>query len=152
MVTDPGDADDLMSGTLYYGLTEDGPLWITFARDMTVRPIHDLLVHSHMHKTVDGRGAAVVAGDGGGCLTIHNVHHPRNHSARLQARAGGERRLVRQRRQHVFRATNVWIDRYTVDYCTDGLIDVMEASTRVTLNHDKAVLLGKNTCSLRTRT
>jgi pectate lyase len=70
----------------------------------------------------------------------------------LQAHAGGERRLVRQRRQHVFRATNVWIDHYTVDYCTDGLIDVMEASTCVTLNHYKAVLLGKNTCSLRTRT
>jgi hypothetical protein len=52
----------------------------------------------------------------------------------------------------VFRATNVWIDRYTVDYRTDGVIDVMEASTSVTLNHDKAVLLGNNTISPRTRT
>jgi pectate lyase len=46
----------------------------------------------------------------------------------------------------------MWIDHYTVDYCTNGLIDVMEASTRVTLNHDKAVLLGNNTISPRTRT
>jgi pectate lyase len=94
VVTDPGDADDLTPGTLYYGLTEDKPLWIMFARDMTVRPIHDLLVHFHMHKTVDGRGVAVVVGYGGGFLTIHNVHHPHNHGVRLQARAGGERRLV----------------------------------------------------------
>jgi hypothetical protein len=36
----------------------------------------------------------------------------------------------------VFCATNVWIDRYTVDYRTDNVIDVMEASTCMTLKHE----------------
>ncbi|XP_034586726.1 pectate lyase [Setaria viridis] len=152
VVTDPGDADDPSDpapGTLRYGLVQEGPLWITFARDMTIRPKHDLLVGSH--KTVDGRGAAVVVGDGGACLVIHNASHVIVHGITVRGckpartASGG---MSDGDGITVFRATDVWVDHCTLENCTDGLIDVTDASTRVTLsnnllrNHDKAVLLG----------
>ena len=89
VVTDPSDDDPAAPapGTLRYGLVQEEPLWITFARDMTIRPKEELVVSSH--KTVDGRGAAVVVGDGGACFVLHNVSHviiyPRARCARLQA-------------------------------------------------------------------
>ena len=48
----------------------------------------------------------------------------------------------------VFHPNDVWVDHCTLEACTDGLIDVTDASTRVALsnnllrNHDKAMLLG----------
>ncbi|TVU18590.1 hypothetical protein EJB05_34697, partial [Eragrostis curvula] len=72
VITDAGDDPaDPAPGTLRHGVAQEEPLWITFVRDMTIRPKQDLLVRSH--KTVDGRGAAVVVGDGGACLMVHNA-------------------------------------------------------------------------------
>ncbi|GJN35670.1 hypothetical protein PR202_gb24465 [Eleusine coracana subsp. coracana] len=69
VVTDPSDNPaNPEPGTLRYGIVQDEPLWITFARDMTIRPKKDLLVGSH--KTIDGRGADVVVGDGGACFAV----------------------------------------------------------------------------------
>ncbi|KAF8666363.1 hypothetical protein HU200_053466 [Digitaria exilis] len=150
VVTDPRDDPVNPSpGTLRYGLAQDEPLWITFATDMTITPKHNLAVTSY--KTIDGRGAAVVVGEGGGCLELKDVNHV--------IVVGLTVRNCRPTRQPdgamsdgdgitVFRSTDVWIDHCTLEKCTDGLVDVTEGSTRVTLtnnlfrNHNKAVLLG----------
>uniref|UniRef100_J3M5N9 Pectate lyase n=2 Tax=Oryza brachyantha TaxID=4533 RepID=J3M5N9_ORYBR len=48
----------------------------------------------------------------------------------------------------VHNSSDVWVDHCTLEDCADGLIDVVEGSTRVTLsnnllrNHDKVMLLG----------
>jgi pectate lyase len=116
---------------------------------MTIRPNRNLLVRSH--KTVDGRGATVIIGDGGACLTIHNasnviVHGITVRGCRPAPTASGV--VSDGDGISVFRAADVWIDHCTVENCTDGLIDVTDASTRVTLsnnllrNHENAVLLG----------
>uniref|UniRef100_A0ACD5U790 Uncharacterized protein n=1 Tax=Avena sativa TaxID=4498 RepID=A0ACD5U790_AVESA len=50
----------------------------------------------------------------------------------------------------VTRSTEVWIDHCSLEACADGLVDVIETSTNVTVsnslltNHDKAILLGHN--------
>uniref|UniRef100_A0ACD5ZIY3 Uncharacterized protein n=1 Tax=Avena sativa TaxID=4498 RepID=A0ACD5ZIY3_AVESA len=72
VVTDPGDEPMRPSpGTLRYGLVQDEPLWIVFHRDMTIRPKGQLVVSSH--KTVDGRGARIVVGEGGACFAVNDV-------------------------------------------------------------------------------
>jgi len=153
VVTDPSDDDPAAPapGTLRYGLVQEEPLWITFARDMTIRPKEELVVSSH--KTVDGRGA---------CFVLHNVSNviihglavrggkpaartPLASSASASSGGGG---LSDGDGITVFRSTDVWVDHCTLEACTDGLIDVTDASTRVTLsnnllrNHDKEMLLG----------
>ncbi|VAI44235.1 unnamed protein product [Triticum turgidum subsp. durum] len=50
----------------------------------------------------------------------------------------------------IFGARDVWVDRCTLEDCADGLVDVIAASTGVTVsnclltNHNKAMLLGHN--------
>jgi pectate lyase len=155
VVTDPGDDDPARPapGTLRYGLVQHEPLWIVFDRDMTIRPRQELLVSSY--KTVDGRGARVVVGDGGACFTLRNVSNviihgvtirhcrPARKSATGWAMSDGDGVTV-------FRSRDVWVDRCSLEDCADGLVDVIEASTAVTVsnclmtNHDKAMLLGHN--------
>ncbi|XP_047043279.1 pectate lyase-like [Lolium rigidum] len=155
VVTDPGDDDPARPapGTLRYGLAQHEPLWIVFDRDMTIRPRQELLVSSY--KTVDGRGARVVVGDGGACFTLRNVSNviihgvtirhcrPARKSARGWELSDGDGVTV-------FRSRDVWVDRCSLEDCADGLVDVIEASTAVTVsnclmtNHDKAMLLGHN--------
>ncbi|XP_066358020.1 probable pectate lyase 22 [Miscanthus floridulus] len=138
VVTDPSDDADPASpapGTLRYGVIQQKPLWITFARDMTIRPKQDLLVASY--KTVDGRGAGVVVGDGGACFVLRNVSNVIIHGLTIRgckpapalspsAESEGDGITV-------FRATNVWVDHCTLEACADGLIDVTDGSTNVTL-------------------
>ncbi|CAD6268610.1 unnamed protein product [Miscanthus lutarioriparius] len=153
VVTDPSDDADPANpapGTLRYGVIQQEPLWITFARDMTIRPKQDLLVASY--KTVDGRGAGVVVGDGGACFVLRNVSNVIIHGLTIRgckpapplspsAESEGDGITV-------FRATNVWVDHCTLEACADGLIDVTDGSTNVTLsnnvlrNHNKTMLLG----------
>ncbi|KAK3137173.1 hypothetical protein QOZ80_5BG0448780 [Eleusine coracana subsp. coracana] len=143
VVTDPSDNPaNPEPGTLRYGIVQDEPLWITFARDMTIRPKKDLLVGSH--KTIDGRGADVVVGDGGACFAVRSRSNVIIHGITIRdCRKGEEGDGVT-----VLGSTDVWIDHCTLEDCIDGLIDVTEGSTRVTLsnnllrNHDKVMLLG----------
>lgn len=147
-------------GTLRYGIIQDERLWIIFGHDMTIMPKQQLLVNSY--KTVDGRGANVIIGDGGACFTVYNKSNIIIHGLTIRnckpALSLETSEVVGYAANPmsdgdgitVFHARDVWIDHCTLEACTDGLIDVTYASTGVTLsnnlmrNHDEAVLLGHN--------
>lgn len=64
VVTNSGNDDPVnpKPGTLRYGVIQDEPLWIIFARDMVIRLKQELIMNSF--KTIDGRGANVhIAGE-----------------------------------------------------------------------------------------
>ncbi|XP_051181365.1 pectate lyase-like [Lolium perenne] len=163
VVTDPGDDNPLWPspGTLRYGLAQDEPLWIVFGWDMTIRPKVELVVSSY--KTVDGRGARVVVGEGGACFAVNNVSNvivdtliihgitmrgcsptPKvgtYYNLSLHSESDGDGVSINHSR-------DVWIDHCTLEACADGLIDITVASTAVTVsnslftNHNKVMLLG----------
>uniref|UniRef100_A0A0D9ZWU2 Pectate lyase n=1 Tax=Oryza glumipatula TaxID=40148 RepID=A0A0D9ZWU2_9ORYZ len=152
VVNDTGDdAARPAPGTLRYGLVQDEPLWIVFAGDMTISPAHELVVSSR--KTVDGRGARVVVGDGGACFAVRGASDVVIHGLtirRCRPAPKLEAGMSDGDGVGVHNSSDVWVDHCTVEACADGLIDVVEGSTRVTLsnnllrNHDKAILLGHN--------
>ncbi|KAH7415431.1 hypothetical protein KP509_14G043200 [Ceratopteris richardii] len=159
VVTDPSDnAQEPGPGTLRYGIIQLQPLWIYFARDMTITLENELIFTSH--KTIDGRGANVHIAYGP-CLTIQNVHDVIIHGVHIHDCTPGTSGYVRSSTNHigyrggsdgdaisVFAAKYIWIDHNSFSSCADGLIDVIHASTRVTIsnnyftNHDKVMLFG----------
>jgi hypothetical protein len=64
VVTDSSDRDPVnpVPGTLRHAAIQEGPLWIVFAADMTIRLNEELLVNSY--KTIDGCGTCVHIGTG----------------------------------------------------------------------------------------
>nr|AFK47751.1 unknown [Lotus japonicus] len=147
-------------GTLRYGAIQTQPLWIIFARDMVITLGNELIMNSY--KTIDGRGAKVVIGNGP-CITIQGVGHVIVHGISIHDCKPGKSGLVRSSVDHVghrrgsdgdgisiFASSNVWIDHCFLARCTDGLIDIVHASTAITISnnyftqHDKVMLLGHN--------
>ncbi|KAK7332349.1 hypothetical protein VNO80_29100 [Phaseolus coccineus] len=158
-VTDPSDDPvDPKPGTLRYGAIQTEPLWITFAKDMVITLKNELMLNSY--KTIDGRGAKVEIANGA-CITIQGVSHVIIHGIGIHDCKPGEGGMVRSTPEHVgyregsdgdaisiFASSNVWIDHCFLARSTDGLIDVIHASTAVTISnnyfthHDKVMLLG----------
>ncbi|GAV73210.1 Pec_lyase_C domain-containing protein [Cephalotus follicularis] len=145
-------------GTLRYGVIQMNPLWIIFANDMVINLKNELIVNSY--KTIDGRGAAVEIAHGP-CITVQDVSHVIIHGISIHDCKPGKPGLVRSSPTHVghrggsdgdaisiFASSNIWIDHCYLARCTDGLIDVIRASTAVTISnnyfaqHDKVMLLG----------
>ncbi|KAL2341312.1 hypothetical protein Fmac_009252 [Flemingia macrophylla] len=159
-VTDPyDDPIDPKPGTLRYGAIQTEPLWITFAKDMVIMLKNELMVNSY--KTIDGRGAKVEIANGP-CITIQGVSHVIIHGISIHDCKPGKGGMVRSSPEHVgyregcdgdgisiFASSNVWIDHCFLARCTDGLIDVIHASTSVTISnnyftqHDKKECQGK---------
>ncbi|KAG6497856.1 hypothetical protein ZIOFF_045762 [Zingiber officinale] len=160
VVTDPSDRDPVnpAPGTLRYGAIQDGPLWITFARDMTIRLNEELLVNSF--KTIDGRGAVVHIA-GGACITlqyvsnviIHNLHiHHCVSAGEANVRASPTHYGWRTRSDgdgiSIYSGRKIWVDHCALSYCADGLIDAIMGSTAITISnsyfshHDDVMLLG----------
>ncbi|KAF6171500.1 hypothetical protein GIB67_018024 [Kingdonia uniflora] len=147
-VTDSSDSDEdnPKPGTLRYGVMQTEPLWITFASNMQIKLKEKLIIKSF--KTIDGRGANVEI-VGKGCLAvefvsnivIHNIHiHHCVPSTGSQKSDGDGISIIG--------SNHIWVDHCSLSYCRDGLIDVTEGSTAVTIsnnyftNHDKVMLLG----------
>ncbi|KAJ4842768.1 hypothetical protein Tsubulata_013393, partial [Turnera subulata] len=147
-------------GTLRYGVIQTKPLWIIFAKDMVIKLKNELIVNSF--KTIDGRGAKVEIAYGP-CITIQGVSHVIVHGISIHDCKPGNSGMVRSTPTHVghrqgsdgdaiaiFASSNVWIDHCYLASCSDGLIDVIHASTAVTISnnrfsqHDKVMLLGHN--------
>lgn len=147
-VTDSSDDDigNPRPGTLRYGAVQSQPLWITFQSAMIIKLKHELVVKSF--KTIDGRGADVHI-TGAGCISllsvsnviIHNLHIHNCVPSKGSLQSDGDGITV-------IGSKNIWVDHCSLSDCTDGLIDVTEGSTRVTIsnsyftNHDKVMLFG----------
>ncbi|KFK29603.1 hypothetical protein AALP_AA7G155700 [Arabis alpina] len=161
VVTNPSDnAQNPQPGSLRYGVIQDKPLWITFAKDMVITLENELMVNSH--KTIDGRGAKVGIAYGP-CITIQDVTNVIVHGISIHDCKPGRYGMVRSSTNHVghrkgsdgdgiavFSSSNIWIDHCYLASCTDGLIDVIHASTGITISnnyftqHVKVMLLGHN--------
>jgi pectate lyase len=160
VVTDPSDRDPVnpSPGTLRHAAIQEGPLWITFARDMTIRLNEELLVNSY--KTLDGRGASVHVA-GGACITlqyvsnviIHNLHvHDCVPAGNANVRSSPTHAGWRTRSDgdgiSLFSARDVWVDHCALWRCADGLVDAIMGTTAVTVSnsyfahHDEVMLLG----------
>ena len=158
VTTNEDDAQDPKPGMLRYGAIQERPLWIYFAHDMTITLRNELLITGD--KTLDGRGARVQIAYGP-CLTIQYVSNVIVHGLYIHHCKPGKSGRVRSSASHigyrrgsdgdgisVFGSRNVWIDHNSLASCTDGLIDVIHASSLVTIsnnyffNHNKVMLLG----------
>lgn len=158
-VTDPGDDPvNPKFGTLRYGVIQSAPLWIIFQRGMLIKLQAELMVNSY--KTIDGRGANVEMAYGP-CITVQYVSHVIIHGLNIHDCVPSRSGMVKSSPYHtgyrqgsdgdgiaVFGSSNVWIDHCTISHCTDGLIDVIHASSAITISnchfydHDKAILMG----------
>ncbi|KAK7363772.1 hypothetical protein VNO77_05929 [Canavalia gladiata] len=161
VVTDSSDdPENPRPGTLRYGVIQTETLWIIFDKDMVIRLQNELIMNSY--KTIDGRGAKVEIGNGP-CITIQGVSHVIIHGISIHDCKPAKAGLVRSTPQHVghrlgsdgdaisiFSSSNIWIDHCYLARCTDGLIDIIHASTAITISnnyftqHDKVMLLGHN--------
>lgn len=160
VVTDSSDNDVVnpKPGTLRYGVIQDEPLWIIFARDMVIKLKEELIMNSF--KTIDGRGASVHI-SGGPCITIQFVTNIIIHGLNIHDCKPGGNAMVRDSPGHygwrtisdgdgvsIFGGSHVWVDHCSLSNCQDGLIDAIHGSTAITLSnnymthHDKVMLLG----------
>lgn len=148
VVTDPSDNDMVnpKPGTLRFGAVQKGPLWIIFQRNMIIRLNNELLVSSD--KTIDGRGANVQIRDGAG-ITMQFVNNVIIHGLRItniKSKNGG---MIRDSWNHVgirtrsdgdaisiFGSTNIWIDHLSLSQCEDGLVDIVQGSTAITVSNN----------------
>lgn len=147
VVTSP--ADDPANpkpGTLRYGAIQTQPLWIVFAEDMVITLKNELIVNSF--KTIDGRGAKVEIANGP-CITVQGVSHVIIHGISIHDCKPGKAGLVRSSPTHVghrlgsdgdaisiFGSSHVWVDHCFMARCTDGLVDVIHASTAITISNN----------------
>ncbi|OVA03408.1 Pectate lyase/Amb allergen [Macleaya cordata] len=159
VVTNPSDDPvNPKPGSLRYGVIQTKPLWIIFAKDMVITLRNELIMNSF--KTIDGRGAKVEIAYGP-CITIQGVSNIIIHGISIHDCKPGNDGLVRSTPMHVghrhgsdgdaiviFASSNVWIDHCFLSRSSDGLIDVIHASTAVTISnnffsqHDKVMLFG----------
>lgn len=155
LVNDSSDANVINPklGTLRHAVLLPEPLWITFSRDMNIRLTQELIFMSD--KTIDGRGHDIhVAGGAGFMLQfVRNVIIHGLHMYDIVEGSGG---MIRSKDDHVgirgrsdgdaisiFRSSQIWVDHCSFASSYDGLIDVVAASTNVTISnchfvkHDK---------------
>ncbi|KAL6603007.1 hypothetical protein ACP70R_043368 [Stipagrostis hirtigluma subsp. patula] len=144
-------------GTLRYAAIQSVPLWITFARDMIIRLKQELIVTSDT--TIDGRGAQVHIT--GAQITVQAVNNVIIHNLHIHDSVPQKGGLIRDSTLHcgvrgesdgdgisVISASNIWIDHVSMHHCADGLIDVGDGSTAITISnghftkHDHVMLFG----------
>ncbi|VFQ84813.1 unnamed protein product [Cuscuta campestris] len=157
VVDDGDDVNHPKPGTLRYGVIQPEATWIIFATDMTIK-LKDELVVIHPFKTIDGRGVDVHIA-GGPCLNVHATHNFILHGVSIHdCQVGGDERIGEagyfQRSDgdgiQVYQSSDVWIDHCYFSNAVDGLVDVIQGSTAVTIsnnlftNHNKVMLLGQS--------
>uniref|UniRef100_A0A453SC38 Pectate lyase n=3 Tax=Triticinae TaxID=1648030 RepID=A0A453SC38_AEGTS len=162
IVTDGSDDDVLepRPGTLRWAVIQNEPLWIIFARPMLIKLKEELLVGSN--KTIDGRGGQLRIADGAQ-VTVQYAHNVIIHNIHVNDLIVGKGGRIRDSPQHagfrtqsdgdgvsVFGSTDVWLDHLSLATCQDGLIDVIDQSTGVTIsnchltNHNDVMLFGSS--------
>ncbi|KAK3021738.1 hypothetical protein RJ639_046084 [Escallonia herrerae] len=125
---------------------------------MVIKLKNELMVTSY--NTLDGRGAKIEITDGP-CIMLEGVSHVIIHGLSIHDCTPGKPGMVRSSQEHVghrlgsdgyaisvFAASNIWIDHCYLACYTDGLVDIIHASTGITVSnnyltqHDKVMLLG----------
>ncbi|KAA8530320.1 hypothetical protein F0562_005029 [Nyssa sinensis] len=160
IVTDSSDNDILnpKPGTLRHAVIQKQPLWIVFARSMTIRLNQELIMQGD--KTIDARGANVHIAYGAG-ITIQFVKNVIIHNLHVHDIVLGSGGLIRDSVDHVglrtasdgdgisiYGSADVWIDHVSMWNCKDGLIDAIEGSTGITISnchftdHNEVMLFG----------
>ncbi|KAJ7970952.1 Pectate lyase [Quillaja saponaria] len=160
VVTDPSDNDMVnpKPGTLRHAVIQKEPLWIIFSHSMIIRLQQELLMAGD--KTIDARGANVHIAYGAG-ITIQFVRNVILHGLHIHDIVPKEGGLIRDSVDHIgtrtrsdgdgisiFGASNIWIDHISMFNCADGLIDVIQASTAITISnchlthHNDVMLFG----------
>ncbi|KAL3840613.1 hypothetical protein ACJIZ3_025204 [Penstemon smallii] len=160
VVTDPSDdeMDQPKPGTLRHAVIQPEPLWIIFKHHMVIRLKNELIFASD--KTIDGRGVQVHIAYGAG-LTLQFVHNIIIHNVWIHDIVTAQGGMIRDTIEHigirtqsdgdaisVFSSNNIWIDHCSLSKGTDGLVDVIEGSTAVTISnckfnhHNDVMLLG----------
>ncbi|CAM8927686.1 unnamed protein product [Rhodiola kirilowii] len=159
-VTDPSDNNLVKPkpGTLRHAVIQKEPLWIIFAKDMVIRLQQELLVQSD--KTIDGRGVQVHIAFGAG-ITVQFAHNVIIHGLKIHDIVPAEGGMIADAVNHVgqrtrsdgdgisiFGSSNVWLDHLSMRNCKDGLIDVIQGSTGITISnshfthHNEVMLFG----------
>jgi pectate lyase len=151
--------DDNVPGTLRYGLELDRPAWITFRSNFDIVLRANLLPRSH--KTIDGRNRKITLRDYG--IRIDNrenivignvwfIGRPNlEDDAGLDSDDADAISLVGPGTQ------NVWIDHCDFVSYRDGLVDVSNGATNITVsyshfsNHDNVMLLGNSVDDMEAR-
>ncbi|KAK9107746.1 hypothetical protein Syun_023757 [Stephania yunnanensis] len=162
VVTDSSDTDMVnpKPGTLRHAVIQEEPLWIIFARDMVIRLNQELIMTSD--KTIDGRGSRVYIIGGAG-LTLQFIKNVIIHGLHIHHIVQGNGGLIRDSVSHfgqrtqsdgdaisIFGSSHIWIDHNSLSHCTDGLIDVIQGSTAITISnnhmtdHDDVMLFGSS--------
>ncbi|CAH9114335.1 unnamed protein product [Cuscuta epithymum] len=162
VVTDPSDNDvvEPKPGTLRHAVIQKRPLWITFARSMTIKLARELIMQSD--KTIDGRGVSVHIAGGAG-ITVQFVRNVIIHNVKIGDIVPTPGGWLRDSADHkgirtgdegdgitIFASHHVWIDHVSMYNCADGIIDAVAGSTAVTISnshftdHDKVLLFGAN--------
>ncbi|KAJ8441311.1 hypothetical protein Cgig2_024823 [Carnegiea gigantea] len=160
VVTDPSDEDmvNLKPGTLRHAVIQDEPLWIIFAHPMNIKLNQELIMNSH--KTIDARGANVHIANGCG-ITIQYAKNIIIHGLHIHDIVPGSGGLIRDSPAHygyrtksdgdgisIFGSSQIWIDHVSLARTADGLIDIIQASTAITISnchmthHDQVMLFG----------
>lgn len=132
-------------GTLRYAVIHEEPLWIIFERSMLIRLTEELIMKGN--KTIDGRGVNVHIANGAG-ITIQFVSNVIIHGLHIHDIHPGVGGLIRDGHDHlglrtmsdgdgisIFGSSNIWIDHVSMWHCKDGIIDVIEGSTAITISN-----------------
>ncbi|KAL6136431.1 PREDICTED: pectate lyase-like [Fragaria vesca subsp. vesca] len=147
-------------GTLRHAVIQTGPLWIIFKHSMTIKLNKELIMTSH--KTIDGRGANVHIAHGAG-ITIQFVENVIIHGIHIHDIVSVGGGLIRDSLDHiglrgqsdgdgitVFGSSHIWLDHLSMWNCYDGLTDVVQGSTAITISnchftrHNDVMLFGAN--------
>jgi pectate lyase len=140
------DAANPQPGTLRYAATREEPLWITFAKSMTIYLQEELIMTSF--KTIDGRGVDVHISGGAGLtlqyisnVIIHGVHiHDIKATgpARVMSNVThiGEREVADGDAINIYTSTQIWIDHCSFANAADGLIDAILGSSMITISNN----------------
>lgn len=147
VVTDSSDDDmlDPKPGTLRHAVIQEEPLWIIFSRRMNIKLKQELIMAGN--KTIDARGYNIHIAYGCG-ITIQFVSNVIIHGLHIHDIVPCYGGMIRDSIDHyglrtasdgdgvsVFGSTNVWLDHLSMSNCNDGLIDVIMASTAVTISN-----------------
>ena len=160
VVTDASDdsMENPKPGTLRHACIQKEPLWIIFAHSMVIELNNELLITSH--KTIDGRGANVHIAFGAG-ITIQFSQNVIIHGLHIHDVVASPGGMIRDSVDHygfrtaadgdgisIFGSTNIWLDHISMSNCKDGLIDVIQGSTAITISnghfthHNDVMLFG----------